>query len=391
MSSDIPDIGLIVSELQKVLPEGGQPAVLHEPEFSAREREMLLACLDSGWVSYAGPQVHEFESRLAAICGRKYAVATVSGTAALHAALLIAGIRANDEVLIPTLTFAATANAVSYCAAIPHLVDSDSDTLGMDPEALRQHLSKIAESRADGTYNRETGRRIAAIVPVHVLGHPTRDDRLSAVAAEYDLPLIVDSTESLGSFRDERPAAAFGLLSVLSFNGNKIVTTGGGGAILTDVDGIATRLRHITTTAKKPHRWAFQHDEVGYNYRMPNLNAALGIAQLEKLDSFVSRKRRLAEAYQAACQKLPGISFVSEPADTRSNYWLNAIRLPSPDLRDGLLESLHAAGIMARPLWDLMHQLPMFADAPRSSTLAVSENLQACVVCLPSSPRLAAS
>lgn len=391
MSSDKLDIGRIVSALRNVLPEARLPAALHEPEFDERERAMLVACLDSGWVSYAGPQVRDFEGRLAQVCDRKHTIATVSGTAALHAALLVAGTKPGDEVIIPTLTFAATANAVAYCGAVPHLVDAEADTMGVDPEALQQHLDQIASPRPDGLYNRETGRRIAAIVPVHILGHPTADDRLIAVAAQHGLPLIVDSTESLGSLRNGRPAAAYGLLSVLSFNGNKVVTTGGGGAILTDDDQIAERLRHLTTTAKKPHRWAFMHDEVGYNYRMPNINAALGIAQLEKLDSFIERKRLLAGNYRAACQKLTGLSFMAEPPGTQSNYWLNAICLRDPGPRDALLEALHAAGLMARPLWDLMHRLPMYADAPRSRSLAVSEHLQARVICLPSSPRLAAA
>lgn len=390
MSSDRAALDVVVSELLKVLPEDKLPAGLHEPEFDDRERSMLLSCLDSGWVSYGGPQVREFEAQLASACDRRHAIATVSGTAALHAALVVSGTRPDEEVIIPTLTFAATANAVAYCGAVPHLVDADADTLGIDPQALLQHLQLVAERRQDATYNRKTGRRIAAIVPVHVLGHPTQDARLATVAAEYGLPLIIDSTESLGSFRDGRAAAAYGLLSILSFNGNKIITTGGGGAVLTDDDALANRLRHITTTAKKPHRWAFMHDELGYNYRMPNLNAALGLAQLEKLGTFVERKRRLAEAYRAACQKLPGVSFVSEPAGTQANYWLNAIRLSDPGIRDALLEALHAAGIMARPLWNLMHQLPMYSNVPRSASLATSENLLACIICLPSSPRLAA-
>ena len=384
------DIASAVEQLASVLPAGSLPAALHEPEFLGNEKKMLADCIDSGWVSYNGPQVREFEKALAETCGRRHCIATVSGTAALHATFIVAGVERDDEVLIPTLTFVATANAVAYCGAVSHFLDSNPDTLGIDPDRLAQTLREIAIKDGKHIRNRITGRRLAAIVPVHVLGHPTDDPRLAEIAASYELPLIVDSTESLGSFRNDRPAAAFGDLSVLSFNGNKIITTGGGGAVLTDDDDVAERLKHLTTTAKKQHSWAFMHDEIGYNYRMPNLNAALGLAQLERLDNFVARKRRLAAAYQAACQALPGLAFAAEPERTRSNYWLNAVALRDPAQRDPMLAALQAAGLMARPLWDLMHRLPMFAAAPRSTDLSVAEALQASVLCLPSSPKLAA-
>ena len=387
MSSEI-DIAAAVRTLASVLPGKALPAALHEPEFTDAEKKMLADCLDSGWVSYAGPQVKAFEANLAQVCSRKHCIATVSGTAALHSALMVAGVERDDEVIIPALTFVATANAVAYCGAVPYLVDSSPDTLGIDPGKLSGALSDIAQKNGKHIRNRQTGRRIAAIVPVHVFGHPTEDTRLAEIATDYGIPLLVDATESLGSRRDGKPAASFGDLSVLSFNGNKIVTTGGGGAILTDDDATADRLRHITTTAKKPHKWAFIHDEVGYNYRMPNLNAALGLAQLARLDDFVARKRKLAAAYRAACQALAGVTFVDEPANTQSNFWLNAIALHREAKRDALLEALDAAGLKARPLWELMHRLPMFADAPRGS-LAVAEDLQSRIVCLPSSPKLA--
>ena len=390
MLSDALDIASAVERLASVLPADSLPAALHEPEFRGNEKKMLADCIDSGWVSYNGPQVKEFERSLAKACGRSHGVATVSGTAALHTALIVAGVERGDEVLIPTLTFVATANAVAYCGAVPHFLDSAADTLGLDPDHLAQTLRDIASKDGKHIRNRKTGRRLAGIVPVHVLGHPTDDRRLTEIAKSYGLPLIVDATESLGSMRDGRPAASFGDMSVLSFNGNKIITTGGGGAVLTDDDALADRLRHLTTTAKRPHSWAFLHDEVGYNYRMPNLNAALGLAQLERLDNFVSRKRRLASAYQAACQALPGLSFIAEPNGTQSNYWLNAISLQQREQRDTMLEALQSAGLRARPLWELMHRLPMFASAPRSAALAVAEDLQARVLCLPSSPKLAA-
>jgi len=387
--SEALDIASAVARLASVLPADSLPAALHEPEFRGKEKQMLADCIDSGWVSYGGPQVKEFERSLAKACGRRHSVATVSGTAALHAALMVAGVERDDEVLIPTLTFVATANAVTYCGAVPHFIDSSADTLGLGPDHLARTLREIAAKDGKHVRNRKTGRRLAAIVPVHVLGHPTDDQRLAEIAAAYGLPLIIDATESLGSSRDGRPAASFGDLSVLSFNGNKIVTTGGGGAVLTDDEALADRLRHLTTTAKRPHRWAFIHDAIGFNYRMPNLNAALGLAQLERLDDFVARKRQLATAYQAACQALPGLSFIAEPKGTRSNYWLNAISLRYPEQRDIMLEALQAAGLIARPLWELMHRLPMFASGPRSAALAVAEDLQARVLCLPSSAKLA--
>lgn len=388
--SEALDIASTVERLASVLSAGSLPAALHEPEFLGNEKKRLSDCIDSGWVSYGGPQVKEFDRSLAKACGRRHSVATVSGTAALHAALMVAGVEHGDEVLIPTLTFVATANAVAYCGAVPHFLDSASETLGLDPSVLHQTLREIARNDGKHVRNRKTGRRLAAIVTVHVLGHPTDDRRLSEIAASYGLPLIVDATESLGSTRDGRPAASFGDLSVLSFNGNKIITTGGGGAVLTDDDTLADRLQHLTTTAKKPHSWAFIHDEIGYNYRMPNLNAALGLAQLERLGDFVARKRRLASAYQAACQALPGLTFLAEPNGTQSNYWLNAVSLRQPNQRDRLLEALQAAGLMARPLWELMHRLPMFAATPRGAALSVAEDLQSRVLCLPSSPKLAA-
>jgi perosamine synthetase len=389
MLSDALNIASAVERLASVIPAGALPAALHEPEFLGNEKQLLADCLDSGWVSYAGPQVRAFESKLAAVCGRKHCIATVSGTAALHAAMMAAGVTRDDEVLIPTLTFVATANAVAYCGASPFLLDSAPDTLGIDPDGFSKALRDVAVKDGKHTRNRKTGRRIAAIIPVHVMGHPTDDMRLSEIAANYGIPLIVDATESLGSMRGAHPAASFGDLSVLSFNGNKIVTTGGGGAILTDDDTTADHLRHLTTTAKQPHKWAFIHDEVGYNYRMPNLNAALGLAQMERLDDFVTRKRKLAASYRDACQALNGLSFVSEPDGTRSNYWLNSVLLRRADQRDPMLEALHTAGLSARPLWELMHRLPMFASAPRGASLAVAEDLQSRILCLPSSPKLA--
>lgn len=388
MSSDRLDIPSALDALTSVLPPGALPASLHEPEFGEREQALVAACLESGWVSYAGPQVKEFEARLAATCDRHHAISTVSGTAALHAALMLVGVDRDEEVVIPALTFAATANAVAYCGAIPHLVDCEADTLGIAPEALRKRLQDVAVADGAILRNKQTGRRIAAVVPVHVMGHPSNDDRIAEIAQSFGLPLILDATESLGSLRNNRPAAAGGLISVLSFNGNKIITTGGGGALLIDDDALADRARHITTTAKQPHRWAFMHDQLGYNYRMPNLNAALGLGQLERLSDFVARKRALAARYQAACADIAGLEFINEPHGTQSNYWLNAVKLDDPQFRDEFLQALQDGGLQARPLWEPMHRLPMYRDAPRGE-LDCTEDLVARVICLPSSPKLA--
>ena len=368
----------------------GGAAALHEPEFAGNEWAYVKDCLDTGWVSTAGQYVEQFETMLCDFTGARHAVATVNGTAALHAALLVAGVGAGDEVIVPSLTFVATANAVAHCGAIPHFADVEMTTLSLDAGRLRRHLARVAARTDGGWCNQETGRPIRAIVCMHTFGHPSDLDGLLAVAAEFKLPLIEDAAESLGSYYKERHTGTFGQLGVLSFNGNKTVTTGGGGAILTDDDGLAARARHLTTTAKLPHAWAFEHDQVGYNYRMPNINAALGCAQLEQLPGFIARKRQLAQRYQDVFAGVPGISIVREPAGSHSNYWLNALLLDADDvaLRDAILVACHDRGIGARPAWTPMHQLAMFGDAPRDD-LAVTESLCRRLINLPSSPRLA--
>lgn len=368
----------------------GRAAALHEPEFAGNEWAYVKDCLDTGWVSTAGKYVERFEALLCEITGARHAIATVNGTAALHAGLLVAGVEAGDEVVVPALTFVATANAVAHCGAIPHFTDVDMPTLGLDAERLQRHLSRIAKRTDNGWRNGETGRRIGGIVCMHTFGHPSDLDGLANVAAEFDLPLIEDAAESLGSYYKERHTGTFGQLGVLSFNGNKTVTTGGGGAILTNDDNLATTARHLTTTAKLPHAWAFEHDQVGYNYRLPNINAALGCAQLEQLPDFVARKRRLAQRYQEAYATVAGVSSIREPAGSRSNYWLNALLLDVDDvaLRDATLAACHDNGIGARPAWTPMHQLPMYRDAPRDD-LPVTESLCRRLINLPSSPKLA--
>ncbi len=381
------DAAGFVGRLSSLLP-ARRPLPLHEPSFAGREWEYLKDCLDSGWVSSAGRHVEEFEAMLAQRLGVRHAVAVVNGTAALHVALLLAGVRPGDEVLVPALTFVATANAVSHCGAIPHFVDSAAATLGLDPGKLDAHLGAVAELRADGPYNRLSGRRIAAIVPMHVFGHPVAMDPLADVARRWRLPIVEDAAEALGSLYHGRPAGGFGRLASLSFNGNKIVTTGGGGAIATDDGDLAAAARHLTTTGKLPHAWAFDHDRVAFNYRMPNLNAALGRAQLERLDELIDAKRRLAEHYRQGLSDLDDLAVVSEPANTRSIYWLNAVLVPDASARDDVLAQAHAAGLLVRPAWTPMHRLPMYRDCPRSS-LATAEMLAARIVCLPSSAALA--
>lgn len=381
----------LIDAIRRALPRGVGDVGLHEPEFHGREADYLRDCIESGWVSYLGAFVDRFEQELAALCDRRHAFATVNGTAALHAALVVIGVNTGDEVILPSLTFVASANSVTLAGAMPHLVECEERTLGLDIPKLRDHLRANTRLEKTMCVNTRTGRRIAAIVPVHVFGQPIDHDALSEVAAEFNLPVLTDSTESLGTIWRGRPAAAYGLMSVLSFNGNKIVTTGGGGAILTDDDDLARTVRHVATTAKQPHPWAFVHDRSGFNYRMPNINAALGCAQIERLDQFVEEKRRLAAAYAEALEGIAGVEVMREPPETRSNYWLVTMKL-APELasrRDELLGALHAAGLKCRPLWTPMHMLPMFAAAPRMEDLSVTEAMFSRIINLPSSPRLA--
>jgi perosamine synthetase len=384
------DAARVITAIREALPPGIVEAPLHRPHFAGREWDYLKECLDSSYVSSVGAFVTRFERAVADIAGTKHAVAVVNGTAALHVALLLVGVTAGDEVLAPALTFVATANAISYCGAIPHFVDSEPATLGIDPHALRHYLRDIAERRGGTLVNRRTGRRIAAIVPMHTFGHPVDMEPLNALAAELGLAVVEDATESLGSRYKGRPAGSLSQLAAFSFNGNKIVTTGGGGVITTNDAALAERAKHLTTTAKLPHAWAFIHDAVGFNYRMPNLNAALGCAQLEQLDGFLVAKRRLAGRYRRTLASVPGVSFVDEPAFARSNYWLNALLLDAENAgeRDELLRRCNGAGLLCRPVWTLMHRLAIYADCPRMP-LPVAESIEARLVNLPSGPGLA--
>jgi len=377
----------IVRAIKSVVGDG--PLALHEPRFNGNEWVYLKECLDSTFVSSVGKFVDRFEDDLANFTGAKRAVAVVNGTAALHVALRLAGVEAGDEVLLPALTFIATANAVAYCQATPHFVDSEERSLGMDAVALREYLSTITEIRNGQCINSSTGRVIRAMVPMHTFGHPVDIEALLAIAHDFHLQLIEDAAESLGSTVGGQHTGTFGLMGTLSFNGNKTITTGGGGAILTNDVELGKRAKHITTTAKLPHRWNFVHDEVGFNYRLPNLNAALGCAQLEQLPGFLRDKRRLFEQYQAAFANVPGVRLVAEPTGCNSNYWLQTLLLDAThaDQRDAVLAATNDAGLMTRPIWALMNRLPMYANAPRAP-LPVAESLEQRVINIPSSSGL---
>ena len=381
---------VLLQGLQEVLGVPDRLIALHEPEFTGNESVLVQDCLNSTFVSSVGKYVDQFEAMLADYTGTKHAVAVVNGTAALHIALKLAGVQSQDEVLLPTLSFVATANAVAHCSAVPHFVDSSLDTMGIDPIALAEYLSTTAEPISDGLRNRHTGRRIAAIVPMHTYGHPVDMATLMEVANRYKLPVVEDAAESLGSTYQGRHTGTFGKLGTLSFNGNKIITTGGGGAILTNDAELARHAKYLTTTAKRPHRWEFFHDEIAWNYRLPNLNAALGCAQMERMPDFLVRKRELANRYQTAFSLLSGIRFVAEPVQSRSNYWLNTMQLEVPEMnmRDQMLAAANTAGYQCRPTWTLLHKLPMFANCPHAP-LPVAERLEASLINLPSSAKLA--
>jgi len=379
----------LLQRLQRVLGSGRRPVPLHEPCFRGNEWVYVKECIDTAWVSSVGKFVDRFEQELAGFAGVRRAVATVNGTAALHICLKLAGVEPNDEVIIPALTFVATANAVCYCGAMPHFADSEEVTLGLDPAKLDQWLAKSARLQEGVCVNQQTGRRISALVPIHTFGHPSRLEALADVARKHQLALVEDAAESLGSYYQGRHVGHWGKVSALSFNGNKTITTGGGGAILTNDPNLADMAKHLTTTAKIPHRWKYEHDQVGYNYRLPNLNAALGCAQMEQLPAFLDSKRRLATKYREALEGLDGARFVQEPPDCVSNYWLCTLLLqPGREQElDQILEATNAAGIMTRPVWALLSSLPMYRDCPRMN-LECAASLERRLINVPSSPAL---
>lgn len=379
--------GAVVDALRAVI--GPQRAVLHEPLFAGNEWAYVKETIDTAFVSSVGAFVDRFERDLERATGSPHVVVTGTGTAALHVALLLAGVRPGDEVLVPTMTFVATANAIRYCDAVPHFIDVEESTLGVAAEALRTHLQQVAAAGTDGLRNRITGRPIRAIVPMHAFGHPVDLDGLLRVAAEFGLVVVEDAAEALGSYYHGVHAGTFGRLGTLSFNGNKTITTGGGGAILTADPELAQRAKHLTTTGKLPHAWEYRHDTVAYNYRLPNLNAALGCAQLEQLPVLVARKRALTAQYADALAGVAGVRLFLERPGTLANYWLQTLVVEEGGraMRDAILAATHAAGYHTRPVWELLHTLAPFADAPRAPT-PVAESLSARIINLPSSAQL---
>ena len=377
-----------ISTIRSVV--GNAPRIgLHEPDITDLEHKYVAECLTSTFVSSVGPFVTRFEAEIAEFTGSKHAIAVSNGTSALHVALVLAGVKHNEEVLIPALSFVATANAVVHAGGVPHFVDSDLDNLGMSPESLRSVLENC-EATPDGLVNPDTNRRIASIVPMHTIGHPVAIKEIIAIADEFGVPVVEDSAESLGSYVGQQHTGTFGKLGILSFNGNKTITTGGGGMILTDDDELAYQAKHLTTTAKIPHPWLFSHDQVAWNFRLPNLNAAMGVAQLSRLPQFLDEKRTIAEGYIAAFEDFSGLTFIEEPEATVSNYWLCSVILNEDNafMRDVLIRDTNDAGIQTRPLWELLNTLPMYKDNP-ATELTNAESLQSRVISIPSSPFLA--
>ena len=363
---------------------------LHEPWLDGNEWNYVKDCLDSGWVSSVGKYVDRFEAEMAKVCGTRYGVAAVNGTAALHLALTGLGVIRDDLVICPALSFIGTANAISYCGAEPLFMDIDATTLGLDAAALMEFLETACEAGENGAIHRESGRRIAACVPVHVFGHPADMDPIVAACRKYGIAVLEDAAESLGSRYKGRACGALGRAGALSFNGNKVLTTGGGGMVVTDDEELAKRLKHLSTTAKVPHAWHYHHDAVGFNYRLPNINAALGCAQLESLDARLELKRRLHARLTEVFQPFNGVTLFEPREWAECNHWLNAIFLPDRDSRDAFLADTTARGLHTRPCWDLLADLPIYAEAPRASDLSAARDIVARAVTLPSSPQLMA-
>ena len=356
---------------------------LHAPHFGGKEKEYVLDTIESTFVSSVGAYVNRFEDMMKEITGAKYAIATVNGTTALHLSLIMAGVQRDEIVITQALTFVATANAISHLGAVPVFVDVDLDTMGLSPDALERYFKEETFQKDGQVYSKKSQQRIAAIMPMHSFGHPVQIEKIIEIANQYQIPVIEDAAESLGSYVGNRHTGTFGLVSAFSFNGNKTVTCGGGGALITNDDAIGKRAKHVSTTAKVPHPYEFFHDEIGFNYRMPNLNAALACAQLEQLTEILRGKRVLAENY-IEFFKDSNITFKQEPKGTTSNYWLNAIQLEDLDTRNTFLKATNESGVMTRPIWTLMSKLPMFKDCERDD-LKNSIWLEERIINLPSS------
>lgn len=359
---------------------------LHEPVFKGNEKKFLNECIDSTFVSSVGKFVDRFEEMIAEFTGAKKAVACVNGTNALQLALQLVGVKQGDEVITQSLTFIATANAISYCAAHPVFLDVDKESMGLSSRAVKNWLNNNAVLKDNVCYNKTTGRRIKACVPMHTFGHPVKLDELINICDKYKIELVEDAAESLGSYYKDKHTGTFAKVGILSFNGNKIITTGGGGVLLFNDEDLAKKAKHLTTQAKIPHLWEFAHDEIGYNFRMPNINAAIGCAQLEQIDKILERKRQTAKIYKDFFQDTE-IKYFIEPDNCQSNYWLNAIILPNKKERDSFLEYTNQNGVMTRPIWKLMSRLSMFKDC-QTDDLTNSIWFEERVVNIPSSALL---
>jgi len=385
---------------------------LHEPYFGGNEKKYVLDCIESTFVSSVGKYVDRFEKMIRDFTGAKYAIATVNGTAALHIALKLAGVQQGDLVITQPLTFIATCNAITFCGAEPVFVDIDPETLGLSPDSLANWLQENVELKVEKVekglevldsqpsqlsqpyqpsqpykpYHKITKKRISACVPMHTFGHPCKIDRILEICNRYHIPVVEDAAESIGSYYKGQHTGTFGKLGILSFNGNKTITTGGGGMILTNDDELGTLAKHITTTAKKPHPWKFEHDMTGYNYRLPNINAALGCAQMEMLPEILKNKRETAQIYQDYFKTIADIEFITEPQECISNYWLNAILLKNEEERDAFLKQANAQKVMCRPAWILMNKLQMFSQSLKAN-IPMSVNIESRLVNLPSSYR----
>ena len=378
----------IITFIRSVFQNENEFIPLHAPHFGGNEKKYLIDTIDSTFVSSVGAYVNKFEEMMAEITGAKYAIATTNGTTALQLALIVAGVKPGDEVITQPVTFVATANAIAHCSAIPVFVDVDKDTMGMSASALKAFLSTNAEMKEGIAYNKTNGRRIAACVPMHTFGFPCRIDEIAAVCAEYNIALVEDAAESLGSSYKGKHTGTFGLLGTFSFNGNKTVTCGGGGAIVTNDEKLAAHAKHLSTTAKVPHPWEFVHDEVGYNYRMPNLNAAVACAQLEQLEEILDNKRALAAIYQEYFKEAQ-IQLITEIPQATANNWLNTVILNSQEERDTFLKETNGSKVMTRPIWCLMNRLPMYSNC-QCGPLGNAEWLEARAVNIPSSYRVIA-
>ena len=383
MSKKKDNLNLSVISFIKSIYNNNKFVPLHEPSFIGNEKKYLYECIDSTFVSSAGKFVDTFEKKIANYTGAKYAIATTNGTAALHLSLLLAGVNKDSEVITQPLTFVATCNAISYCNANPVFIDVDRDTMGLSPSALKIFLEKNTKVKNNQCINKKTNKIIKACIPMHSYGHPCKVDEIKKICDEYCIFLIEDAAESLGSFYKNKHTGTFGKVGTISFNGNKIITAGGGGCIITNNDKLGKKAKHLSTTAKVSHKWEFKHNMVGYNYRMPNLNAALLIAQFEKIDEFLFNKRNLAQKYKVFFSSTY-YKFFEEPENCISNYWLNSIVLKNKYQRDKFLHATNSNGIMTRPIWKLMNKLPMYKNS-QSDDLINSKWLYERVVNIPSS------